>query len=67
MGFMKRIGAKMADVFRLPTADKLAQIELDEAKRSLLAAQTGLDYAKRMVDYHTDRIKRLTAYTKGDV
>jgi hypothetical protein len=67
MGFMKRIVAKMADVFRLPTADKLAQIELDEAKRSLLGAQTGLDYAKRMVDYHTDRIKRLTAYTKEDV
>ena len=67
MGFMKRIGAKMADVFRLPSSEKLAQIELDEAKRSLLGAQTGLDYAKRMVDYHTDRIKRLTAYTKGDV
>jgi len=45
MGFMKRIGARMADVFRLPTAEKLAQIELDEAKRSLLAAQSGLDYA----------------------
>jgi hypothetical protein len=52
----------MQTIFRTPTADELAIIELEEAKRSLLQMQTALDYSKRMVDYHSDRIKRLNAY-----
>jgi predicted outer membrane protein len=36
--------------------------ELDDAKRQHLQMLTALDYSKRMVDYHQDRIKRLTAY-----
>ena len=52
----------MQSIFRTPTADELAIIELEEAKRSLLQMQTALDYSKRMVDYHSDRIKRLNAY-----
>ena len=52
----------MQTIFRTPTADELAMIELEEAKRSLLQMQTALDYSKRMVDYHSDRIKRLNAY-----
>lgn len=49
---------------------ELATRELDQAKRELLEAQTGQDYAKRMVEYHSDRVKRLSIYvaneTKGD-
>ena len=49
--------------FRTPSADVLAQRELEEAKRELLRAMSGQDYANRIVQYHQDRIKRLTAYT----
>ena len=52
----------MQSIFRTPSADELAVVELEEAKRQLLQMQTALDYSKRMVDYHSDRIKRLTAY-----
>lgn len=52
----------MQSIFRTPSADELAIVELEEAKRQLLQMQTALDYSKRMVDYHSDRIKRLTAY-----
>jgi hypothetical protein len=52
----------MSTAFRTPLADELALIELEEAKRQLLHMQTALDYSKRMVDYHSDRIKRLNAY-----
>jgi predicted outer membrane protein len=51
-------------LLRLPTADVLAVRELEEAKRELLRSQTAQDYAKRMVEYHQDRVKRLTAYVE---
>lgn len=51
--------------FVLPTADIMAARELEEAKRELLRSQTALDYTKRMVEYHQDRVKRLTEYLNG--
>lgn len=51
-------------VFRVPTADELAVLELGEAQRELLAMQTARDYSTRMVDYNKDRIRRLTAHIK---
>ena len=51
-------------LLRVPTADVLAIKELEEAKRELLRSQTALDYTKRMVEYHQDRVKRLTAYVE---
>ena len=48
--------------FRKPSAEVLAQIELDEAKRQLLQAQSGAEYAKSLCSYHAQRIARLTAY-----
>lgn len=50
---------KLSDLFRKPSAAALAQIELDEARRRLLVAQTGLDYARAMVRYETNRVQRL--------
>ena len=47
---------------RTPSAEELAMRELDQAKKDHLTMLTALDYSKRMVDYHQDRIKRLTAY-----
>lgn len=52
----------LANTFRLPTADLMAVRELEEAKRSLLHMQSSQDYAKSMCAYHTERVKRLTAY-----
>lgn len=52
--------------FRVPSADILAIKELEEAKRELLRTQSALDYTKRMVEYHQDRVKRLTTYVAKD-
>ena len=46
-------------MFRTPSAETLAAQELEEAKRQLLAAQTGLEYAQAMVEYRTRQIERL--------
>lgn len=56
---------KLLAMFKTPSADVLAQVELDEARRDLLAAETGLDYARSMVDYNRQRIARLQARTGG--
>lgn len=45
-----------------PDAMHLAVLELADAKRELLRAQTGLDYAFAMCKYHEARIARLEAY-----
>jgi hypothetical protein len=55
---------KLKDYFRLPSAKELAAKELGEAQRKLLDALSAQEYARRMSDYHADRIKRLSAYLK---
>lgn len=55
------MNAKNLNPFRKPSADMLALIELEEARRQLLAAHTALEYAVSMVEYNTKRVKRLTA------
>ena len=57
---------KLKDYFRLPSAKELAAKELGEAQRKLLEALSAQEYARRMSDYHADRIKRLTAYLKEE-
>lgn len=42
-----------------PHAHELAVRELNDAKRELLASQTGRDYAEAMCKYHEARIARL--------
>jgi mono/diheme cytochrome c family protein len=54
------------EYFRLPSAKEMAAKELNEAQRKLLDALSAQEYAKRMADYHSDRIKRLTAYLKEE-
>lgn len=56
---------KFRDTFRPRSAETLATIELEEAKRELLTALSGQEYAKRMAEYHADRVARLTKYLKG--
>jgi hypothetical protein len=57
---------QLKDYFRLPSAKELAAKELEMAQRKLLEALSAQEYAKRMGDYHSDRIKRLTAYLKEE-
>jgi len=57
---------QLKDYFRLPSAKELAAKELEMAHRKLLVALSAQEYAKRMGDYHLDRIKRLTAYLKDE-
>lgn len=55
----------MKDYFKTPTPEELAAKEMDEAKRELLRALSAQDYSNRIVQYHQDRIKRLTEYLNG--
>ena len=57
---------KLLNVFQKPSAALLARVELEEAKRQLLAAQTALEYAQSMVTYNESKVKRLTAYLKKE-
>lgn len=54
-------------LYEKPSAENMALRELEDAKRSLLEALSGAEYAKRMAEYHNDRIKRLTVYLKDNV
>jgi hypothetical protein len=56
----------LKEYFRLPFAKELAAKELETAQRKLLDALSAQEYARRMADYHADRIKRLTAYLKEE-
>ena len=49
-------------IFGKPSPAMLARRELEEAERCLLQAQSAAEYAKRMTEYHNDRIKRLTQF-----
>ena len=44
-----------------PSADVMAQRELEEARRELLEAQTAHEWAKSRVDFNLSRIRRLEA------
>jgi hypothetical protein len=57
---------QIKEYMRLPSAKELAAKELEMAQRKLLEAHSAQEYAKRMGDYHSDRIKRLTAYLKEE-
>ncbi len=48
--------------FGAPTPEEQARAELVKAKRALLLALTGRDYATAMVGYEQARIQRLSAY-----
>lgn len=52
---------QITKLFRTPTHIELAQRELVDAQRELLAAQTAAEYANAMISYNTDRILRLKA------
>ncbi len=49
-------------LFAAPSAEVIALKELEDAKRALLEAHTGREYAASMVTYHESRIRRLSQY-----
>jgi len=61
MNFLERFKA----LWQLPSPKEMAAKELEEAKRRFLDSQSGMEYAKRMSDYHADRIKRLSNYLEN--
>lgn len=54
---------RLSEIGKAPSADALAQKELEDAKRSLLEAHSAVEYATAMVDYHSKRVRRLLNYT----
>ncbi len=52
---------RLLNPFRTLSPEELIARELDQARRGLLEAQTGRDYANAMVLYHETRIDRLRA------
>jgi len=50
---------RLLNPFRTPSPEELIARELDQARRGLLEALTGRDYANAMVLYHETRIDRL--------
>ena len=50
---------KAINPFEKPSADVLALIELEEARRQLLASLSAQEYAVAMVAYNTNRVRRL--------
>ncbi|CAB4130131.1 hypothetical protein UFOVP116_285 [uncultured Caudovirales phage] len=61
---IKNIFADFKKTFQKPSAVALAQQELEDAERSLLEALSSAEYAKRIGEYHSDRIKRLNHYLR---
>ena len=56
-----------SDLIRMlqpPTTIKLAEEELEQAKRELLRAHSSQEYAHHMANYHSERIERLTEFIK---
>ena len=64
-GVSMNLTYRIQDLWRLPSATEMAAKELEEAKRRFLEAQSAMEYARRMSDYHADRIKRLTNYLES--
>lgn len=52
----------LLNIFKRKTPEELAREEYRDAMRQLLLAQSGQEYAARMVQYHQDRIKRLKPF-----
>lgn len=50
-----------------PSPETLALRELEESRRELLAAHTQQEYAAKMVEFHKNKIKRLTAFLKENM
>jgi hypothetical protein len=51
-------------LYALPSPETIALRELEQSRRDLLNAQTSQEYAAKMVEFHKNKIKRLTVFLK---
>jgi len=58
---------KLKELLRSQSHIVMAQRELETARRDLLLALTAVDYARSVVTYNSDRIKRLELYLETQV
>ena len=54
-------------IFQPRSPLEMAAVELVEAQRAKLAAESAAEFAEAIVDYNTQRILRLTVYLQGEV
>ncbi len=52
--------------FRIRSAADMARVELEDAKRELLEAQTAVEYAAALVTYNQNRVDRLSVYVGNE-
>lgn len=51
-------------MFSTPSADSIAQRELEDAKRELLKHQAAAEFEAKMVEYYKGVVARLSEYTE---
>lgn len=51
-------------MFSTPSADSIAQRELEDAKRELLKHQASAEFEAKMVEYYKGVVARLSEYTE---
>jgi len=57
---------EIAQQFRIRSAADMARVELEDAKRELLEAQTAVEYAAALVTYNQNRVDRLSVYVGNE-
>lgn len=55
---------KIKSLYAPPSPETLALRELEESRRELLSAHTQQEYAAKMVEFHKNKVKRLTLFLK---
>jgi len=51
-------------LYAAPSPEAIALRELEHSRRELLTAHTQQEYSLKMVEFHKNKIKRLTAFLK---
>ena len=62
---MRKMINFIRELLAAPSAEILAQRELEHARRELLAAESAAEYAEAMSVYHRARIERLEKMLHG--
>lgn len=59
-----KIARMIKSMYAPPSPEAIALRELEESRRELLSVYTQQEYALKMVEFHKNKIKRLTAFLK---
>jgi hypothetical protein len=51
-------------MYAAPSPESIALRELEQSRRDLLTVYTQQEYSLKMVEFHKNKIKRLTAFLK---